>query len=55
VGPGVRINAQAPDGVVEGIELPGKRFCLGVEWHPEYAIDPGDDLIFAAFVKASAG
>ncbi len=55
VGPGVRINARAPDGVVEGIELPGKRFCLGVEWHPEYAIDPGDDLIFAAFVKASAG
>jgi putative glutamine amidotransferase len=55
VGPGVRINAQAPDGVVEGIELPGKRFCLGVEWHPEYAIDPGDDLIFAAFVQASAG
>jgi putative glutamine amidotransferase len=55
VGPGVRINARAPDGVVEGIEFPGKRFCLGVEWHPEYAIDPGDDLIFAAFVKASAG
>ena len=54
VGPGVVVNAKAPDGVVEGIEHSGKRFCLGVEWHPEYSIDPGDDRIFAAFVKASA-
>jgi len=54
VGPGVRINARAPDGVIEGIELPGKRFCLGVEWHPEYSIDPGDARIFSAFVEASA-
>lgn len=55
VGPGVCVNARAPDGVIEGIELPGKRFCLGVEWHPEYSIDPGDERIFSAFVAASAG
>jgi putative glutamine amidotransferase len=54
VGAGVRINARAPDGVIEGIEVPGKRFCLGVEWHPEYSIDPGDGKIFAAFVAACA-
>ncbi|CAN0410183.1 unnamed protein product [Phaeothamnion confervicola] len=53
-GPGVVVNARAPDGVIEGIELPGKRFCLGVEWHPEYSIDPGDGAIFVAFVKAAA-
>jgi len=54
VGPGVVVNARAPDGVIEGIEHPGKRFCLGVEWHPEYSIDPGDGAIFVAFIKAAA-
>ncbi|MBL8833319.1 MAG: gamma-glutamyl-gamma-aminobutyrate hydrolase family protein [Rhodospirillales bacterium] len=54
VGPGVVVNAKAPDGVIEGIEHPGKRFCLGVEWHPEYSIDPGDGAIFVAFIKAAA-
>ena len=54
-GPGVLVNARAPDGVIEGIEHPGHRFCLGVEWHPEYAISAGDPKIFAAFVAAAKG
>ncbi len=54
VGPGVVVNAVAPDGVIEGIEDPRRRFCLGVEWHPEYAISRGDDRIFEAFVRAAA-
>lgn len=52
--PGVTVNARAADGVIEGIEAPAYRFCLGVQWHPEYDVDPGDRAIFAAFVKASA-
>ena len=52
-GPGVVVNARAPDGVIEGIEHPGRRFCLGVEWHPEYAISPGDPKIFTAFIAAA--
>lgn len=52
-GPGVVVDAWAPDGVVEGIEDPSRRFCLGVQWHPEYAIDPGDSLILHAFVEAA--
>jgi putative glutamine amidotransferase len=51
-GQGAVINALAPDGVVEGVEHPGHRFALGVQWHPEYAVDPADPLIFAAFVQA---
>lgn len=35
LGPGWVASAWAPDGVVEGIELPGHRFALGVQWHPE--------------------
>ncbi len=55
VGPGIVINARAPDTVIEGIEDPSRRFCLGVEWHPEYQINPGDDRIFASLVRAAAG
>lgn len=54
VGPGVTVNAVAPDGVIEGIEAPGYRFCLGVQWHPEFAIGPGDSAIFRAFLAAAA-
>jgi len=49
------VNAVAPDGVIEGIEDPGQKFCLGVQWHPEYLIDPGDNRIFEALVAAANG
>lgn len=52
-GDAVVINAVAPDGVVEGIESPRYRFCLGVQWHPEYDISDGDAKIFRALIKAS--
>lgn len=52
VGRGVAINARAPDGVVEGIEDPRRRFCLGVQWHPEYLVSAGDGAILDAFVDA---
>ena len=54
VGTDAAVNAVAPDGVIEGIEAPRYRFCLGVQWHPEYAVDPADPAIFAAFVQAAA-
>ena len=54
-GSGAVVNALAPDGVVEGIEHPGHRFALGVQWHPEYAVDAADPLIFDAFVAACRG
>lgn len=54
VAPGMVIDATAPDGVIEGIEDPRHRFCLGVQWHPEFAISPGDLRIFEAFIAAAA-
>ena len=51
-GPHAIIDALAPDQVIEGIEDPRYRFCLGVQWHPEFFIDPGDRRIFDAFVAA---
>ena len=53
-GAGVAVNAVAPDGVIEGIEAPDYRFCLGVQWHPEFAISAADQAIFRAFVAAAA-
>ena len=52
---GVVVNAVAPDGVIEGIEAPDHGFCLGVQWHPEYDVNPGDGRIFKAFVAACGG
>jgi putative glutamine amidotransferase len=52
-GNGAIVNAVAPDGVIEGIEHPGHRFALGVQWHPEYTVDPADHRIFDAFVEAA--
>ena len=52
--PGKRavVNALAPDGVIEGVEDPGARFCLGLQWHPEFLIDPGDRRVFDALIAA---
>lgn len=52
-GPRSVVNATAPDGVVEGVEDPRYTFCLGVQWHPEFLIDPGDRRIFEALVSAA--
>lgn len=48
-----RVNALAADGVIEGIEDSAYKFCLGVQWHPEYLIDAGDARIFAALIGAA--
>ena len=55
VGEGVVISGKAPDGVIEAIEVPDRRFCLGVQWHPEYSISAADDAIFQALVEACKG
>jgi putative glutamine amidotransferase len=47
-------TAAAADGVIEAIESPGKRFCLGVQWHPENFWRSGEFRpLFDAFVSAA--
>jgi putative glutamine amidotransferase len=54
-GTGVRIAARAPDGVVEAIELPLRRFALGVQWHLELLDgDPVAEAILGRFLEACA-
>lgn len=54
VAPGAACNAVAPDGVIEGIEHPDYRFCIGVQWHPEFFISQGDRALYAAFIAEAA-
>lgn len=53
--PGVIVNALAPDGVIEGIEAPAHKFCLGVQWHPEFTITSQEHTLFLAFIEAAHG
>jgi len=55
VGKGLTVTATAPDGVVESLELPGKRFVLAVQWHPEARTDGADVKLFEAFREALRG
>jgi putative glutamine amidotransferase len=51
LGAGLREAARAPDGTVEALEDPARRFALGVLWHPE----AGEDMaLFAALVREAA-
>lgn len=54
LGKGLRVNARAEDGIIEGIESTQHRFCMGVQWHPEYLVTISDKKIFEAFVKAAS-
>ena len=54
-------TGMAPDGVVEALEVPGHRWALGVQWHPERPemthdpeLRPGSLALFEAFVTACA-
>jgi putative glutamine amidotransferase len=54
VGAGFRVTAEAPDGVVEGLEDPQHPFYLGVQWHPEDMNgDKSAAALFGAFVEAA--
>ena len=55
LGFGLRDVAWAPDGVIEGVELPGDHFVLGVQWHPEELIahDQSARNLFAALIAAA--
>lgn len=48
-------SATAADGVIEAIEAPAARFCVGVQWHPENFHRSGEFRpLFDAFARASS-
>jgi putative glutamine amidotransferase len=54
LGDNLLATATAPDGVIEAIESPGARFCIGVQWHPENFWRTGEfRSLFEALVDAA--
>jgi putative glutamine amidotransferase len=54
VADGLIVTSRAPDGIIESVEIPDKRFYVGVQWHPEEMSFGREDMmgLFASFVKA---
>jgi putative glutamine amidotransferase len=50
LGSGLLAVAWADDQIVEGVELQGHRFAVGVQWHPERGAATG---LFEAFLEAA--
>jgi putative glutamine amidotransferase len=48
------VSATAEDGLVEGIEIPGARFFVAVQWHPEELTGRSQAMrrLFESFVEA---
>ncbi len=53
VADGLRVVARAADGTIEAVELPDRRWALGVQWHPEENAE--DNRLFDALVDAARG
>ena len=53
LGEGLVAVATAPDGIIEAVEDPTRRFCVGVQWHPENFYRTGEfRALFEGFIKA---
>lgn len=57
LGQGLRINARAEDGVIEGVEAADmkKQWVMGIQWHPEIGtqLPHNHGTIFEHFIAAS--
>jgi putative glutamine amidotransferase len=53
LGQGATLCGISPDGVIEAVAIEGRRFMVGVQWHPEllYPSHPEQDRIFQAFIR----
>jgi len=55
LGPKLVASATATDGVIEGIEMPDRSFCVGVQWHPENFWRTGEfRSLFEGFLEAAS-
>ena len=55
VAPGFEVVAHAPDGTIEGMEMPAHPWLFAVQWHPELTAseDPIQQRLFDALVEAA--
>ncbi len=57
VGRGMVVTARAGDGLIEGMEAPGLRFAVSVQFHPEDLYETSERIsrLFAGFIAACRG
>jgi putative glutamine amidotransferase len=56
LGKGLAIAGRAPDGHIEAVEVRGRRFTFGVQWHAECLVDRPEHLaLFRGLVRAARG
>lgn len=48
----INISAISDDGVIEAVEIPKRKFFLGVQWHPESLDDINSYLLFKTFIDS---
>jgi putative glutamine amidotransferase len=54
VADGLKVTASSVDGVIEAVERPASRFCVGVQWHPESFWQSGRfQGLFRGFLEAA--
>ena len=44
------VSARSEDGVIEAVEVLGRTFVVGVQWHPE---ESGDTRLFTGLAEAA--
>jgi putative glutamine amidotransferase len=55
-GPSLVVEGTAEDGIIEAVSVPGRRFILGLQWHPEmmFAAHPLQLAPFSALIEEAA-
>lgn len=59
IGRSFMVTAQSEDGIIEAIEIPSKRFVMGVQYHPERMLQDPElrkhgQKLFEAFIHAAS-
>ena len=49
IGEGLKVTARSADGMAEAVELEGSSYVVGVQWHPEWHVEEGDDSFLVFF------
>jgi len=53
LGKDILLSAFSSDGIIEAIEHTKHKWCIGVQWHPEFLITNEDNALIDNFVKIS--
>ena len=54
--PQLKVEAKAPDGLIEAFSLAGQKYFVGVQWHPEWKAKTNhfSQILFKEFIMAAS-